>query len=279
MKKLMWAGVFVVIGAAIVHPLVSTAQAAATTGTTQPSQSLGQAGTQSDDGQRQFAFLSQALAATNASPNGYAIHDWTILNNQFMNHTQLASLGEQLEKEFALTNAKLTTRSEQNETYYQVDGQWPNSTNVRIVLTSLPGTTTQSPSTDEAAQTVLTVTALGTGSAADNFARQYDGVEHMVAAVQGTPQMSAYLTGSLASEVPQQQANHLATMALQAVNASSVESLKTQWETSVSGYAADALTYIYTNGRRMNVQVAVHDDTFHHSTDVLVGTPIITTTY
>lgn len=231
------------------------------------------------DGQKTLAFLEQALRSTNARPSGYAVHDWTTVNHQFMSKSQLVIIGQGLEKEFGITNAKVISRSVNTQSYWQVDGRWPNSTNVRLVLTSLEGTKTYPQSMDTAPQTVLTITALATASSNDGFAGQYDKIEHMVASVNGTPQMSGYLTGNLAGEKTETQSRQIAETALRAVGATQVQALNTQYETSLSGYAPNALMYIDTSGKRMNVQVAVHDDTYHHRTDVLVGTPIITTTY
>lgn len=273
MKKVLWAAVFVAIGAIVVHHPAVTAQAS--TGSAASVQA------QVTDGQKQFAFLNTALTATNATPTGYTIHDWTTVNNQFLSTTDLASIGSKLKQEFGLTNAKVTSRQAKNESFWQVDGQWPNGTNVRLVLTSLPGATSPNGANtaDTQAQTVLTITALGTENSQNLFAGQYNQVESMVASVQGTPQMSAYLTGQLAGQVSEAQANNLANSALEADNATAVEALRTALETSVSGYASAPATYILTNGKRMNLQVAVHADTYHHRTDIYVGTPIITTAY
>lgn len=274
----MWAGVFVAFGAALVHnPFASTQKAQAQTAVATKAQSGSET-----DGQKTFAFLEQALRSTNALASGYAVHDWTTVNHQFVPQTQLATKGQELEKEFGITNAKVTSQSVNNESYWQVDGRWPNSTNVRVVLTSLPGSSSATQNVDTAPQTILTITALGTvsgNSGNSGFAGQYDKIEHMVTRVNGTPQMSGYLTGHLTSEKNEAQSEQIARKALRAVGATQVQALKTQYETSLSGYAKKALTYIDTGGKRMNVQVAVHDDTYHHRTDVLVGTPIITTTY
>ncbi|MFD1675804.1 YwmB family TATA-box binding protein [Alicyclobacillus fodiniaquatilis] len=265
-KQVLWACLFVAVGAALVHqPMTADAQ----TKSASTSQNL--------DGTKAEAFLLQAMSAANVTPTNYAIHDWTNLNQQFMSEDHLASIGTQLEQEFDLNKAKITSRSESNETFWQVDGTWPNSTNVQIVLTSFPATTDGSGTT--AAQTVLTVTALNGSASTKDFAASYDRIEQLVASVQGTPQMSAYFAGAMKSQLSEQDANQLVNRVFSAVNASPVESLKGQWDTSVSGYTPNALTYIYTNGKRMNLQVAVHDDTYHHDTNVLVGTPIITTTY
>lgn len=274
LKRVMWAGVFVAIGAVLVHnPFAVTAQAAQTQ-TASSAVSVGQT-----DGEKTFGFLQKAMSSTKATPTGYAVHDWSVVNHQFMSESQVKSLGQQLQQEFGISNAKVNSRSEKEQSFWQVDGRWPNATNVRLVLTSLQGTGASPQNGDTAPETVLTITALGSASGMDGFAAQYDQIEHMVGSVQGTPQMSAYLTGDLGAEKTEAESQQIAKAGLAAVGAIGVESLKTQYETSLSGYAKGAPAYIYTSGRRMNVQVAVHDDTYHHRTDVLVGTPIITTTY
>ncbi|MFB5191032.1 YwmB family TATA-box binding protein [Alicyclobacillus fastidiosus] len=272
-KQFVWASVFVAIGACLVHgPSGTTAQAS--TGGQAASSAV-----QSSDGTRQFNYLNTAYSATGATPTGYAIHDWTVLDANYHSEQQLEAIGQQLEQEFDLTNAKVTTRSEQNEKFYQVDGTWSGSTEIQLVLTSLQGGAASPQTTSTGSETVLTVTALGTSAGLNLFSAQYDAIEQTVSSVQGTPQMSAYFTGSLSAMTNEQQANTIASNALKSVHASTVEALRTTYETSLSGYSGDPLTYIDTNGKRMDLQVAVHDDTYHHRTDVLVGTPIITTTY
>ncbi|WP_067624837.1 YwmB family TATA-box binding protein [Alicyclobacillus acidiphilus] len=269
-KQTMWAGALILIGALIFHhPTIASAQAAVEPATAAAAET---------DGQKGYAFLDDALQATNASATGYAIHDWTTLNQQFLTVQDLAKVGGKLVQEFGLVNANITSRQVKNESFWQVDGSWPNGTNVQLVLTSLPGSGSVD-DIDSSAQTVLTITALGSNLTKDVFASQYDQVERMVAAVEGTPQMSAYLTGFIPTEVSESTANKLAAQALAAVDATTVEALRTSLETSVSGYSENAPTYILTNGRRMNVQVAVHQDSYRHGTDVYIGTPIITTTY
>jgi len=273
LKQAMWAGICVIVGAAVVHhPAAPNVQAATTSAATAaPLQN-------ETDGAAQYAFLDAALAATNAKATGYGIHDWTTLNNEFLPVTQLASIGGQLVQEFGLTNANITSRQLSNESFWQVDGQWPNATRVQLVLTSLPGVNGNG--VDSAPQTVLTITALGSNLTQTVFSSQYDQVEHMVATVDGTPQMSAYISGFYSQEVDEADADRMAMAGLAAVGANTVEGLRTPLETSISGYSAKAPVYILTgDNRRMNVQVAIHQDSFRHGTDVYVGSPIITTAY
>lgn len=277
MKQAMWAGICIAIGAAVVHHPGTPNVQAATTPTASSTASTVTAPTETD-GAAQYAFLHAALAATHAEATGYGIHDWTTLNNEFLPVTQLASIGGQLVQEFGLTNANITSRQLNNESFWQVDGQWPNATHVQLVLTSLPGA--NGGGADAAPQTVLTMTAIGSSLTQTVFSSQYDQVEHMVATVDGTPQMSAYISGFYPQEVDEAQADQMAMTSLAAVGANTVEGLRTPLETSISGYSAKAPVYILTgDNRRMNVQVAIHQDSFRHGTDVYVGSPIITTTY
>ncbi|MCL6627219.1 MAG: YwmB family TATA-box binding protein, partial [Alicyclobacillus shizuokensis] len=95
----------------------------------------------------------------------------------------------------------------------------------------------------------------------------------------GKAQISACIEGSLSARLIGAQQRQVIQQAYEAVHAARVEGVQSDLETSVSGYTPLAPTYILTDGRRMNLQVAVHYDAYHRRTDVLVGTPIILSTY
>ncbi|MBX5437739.1 MAG: YwmB family TATA-box binding protein [Alicyclobacillaceae bacterium] len=95
----------------------------------------------------------------------------------------------------------------------------------------------------------------------------------------GSPQLSACVEGSLSARLVGARQPYMIRRAFEAVHASRVEGVQSGVETSVSGYTPLAPMYILSNGRRMNLQVAVHFDRYHQRTDVLVGTPIILATY
>lgn len=78
-KRAMWMALWIGLGVVIAHP---PGTASAQTASSAPS-----------DGGVQYEFLMSALRATGATPNSYLIHDWTQLNDSFLNQTQLAALG------------------------------------------------------------------------------------------------------------------------------------------------------------------------------------------
>jgi TATA-box binding len=234
------------------------------------------------DGQSTLNYLSTSFDAAGATENGYLLHDWSTVNQQFVDVQQLARIGETLGQEIGIPNAKVTTRVDANEVYYQMDANWTNQTKLRIVLTSFAasqsaGATGGAPMVG--GSTVLVISASSTSLDRTPLAKQYQQMEQAVANVNATPQMSACLEGYRDDKIVGVQASNLAQLALQAVNATPIEGMNTSLETSDSGYSPQGLTYILTNNKRMNVQVAIHDDTYDKRTNVLVGTPIITTTY
>lgn len=263
-KRAMWMALWIGLGAVIAHP-PGTASAQT-------------ANSARSDGGAQYQFLMSALRATGATPNAYLIHDWTQLNSSFMNETQLAALGAQVVQELGLAKVQTQATQLENETYWRAVGVWPSGTRTEVVLTSFPGA--PSGAGDGQPETVMTVTASSSNLTEGQFSSQYDQVERTVASVNGTPQMSAYIAGFKPSEVSEAEADGMAIAALRAVGAAAVEGIRTPLETSLSGYSARAPVYVLAGDhRRVNIQVAVHDDSFRHGTDVYVGSPLVIATY
>ncbi|MDI9258833.1 YwmB family TATA-box binding protein [Alicyclobacillus sendaiensis] len=263
-KRALWMALWIGLGAVIAHP---PGTASAETQSSAPS-----------DGSAQYQFLMNALRATGATPSAYLIHDWTQLNVSFLNETQLAALGAQLVQELGLSDVQTQATQLVNETYWRAVGTWPSGARAEVVLTSFPGA--PSGAGDGQPETVMTVTASSSNLTEGQFSSQYDQVERTVASVNGTPQMSAYIAGFKPSEVSEAEADGMAIAALRAVGAVAVEGIRTPLETSLSGYSARAPVYVLAGDhRRVNVQVAVHDDSFRHGTDVYVGSPLVIATY
>lgn len=230
-------------------------------------------------GQAVLNYLDTSLRATGATPDGYFVHDWSTVNHTFLNSANLAQIGGEIEQELSIENAKLTLRENANETFYEIDGDWPNQTAVQLVLSSFAPTLGNDGIPILPGSTVLVISATSTSKNVAPLADAYQSLENAVSAAGITPEMSACLEGYCSARIIGVHATNLATEALQAVDAVSLGGLTSTLETSLSGYSPQGLNYILTNGQRMNLQVAVHDDSYANRTNVLVGTPIITTAY
>ena len=239
--------------------------------------------------------LNQSFTAVHAKQTGYILHDYSTINHQFTEVKNLSNLGVDLVQELGVQNAKVTKISRADDVFYNVDGSWPNSTEVQVILSSfrdgvsgsqvglssgstagLSGSASNSPT----GITTLAVSVIGKGSNNEYIKQQYQVVDNALKNVGVTPEMDACLEGYLDDKIVGVHAKNVVNTAFEAIGAQPVEGLYTQLETSVSGYTNYYNTnYIQTDGKSMNVQFAVHADDYNHRTNVLVGTPIITTTY
>jgi hypothetical protein len=261
--------------------------------------------------QNPIDMLNQSFTAIGAKQTGYILHNYSTINHRFTEVKNLSNLGRDFVQELDVQNAKVTQISRADDVFYNIDGFWPNQTEVEVTVSSFrdgpndgktsesagnagnptgsgaksamestsasaAGSTTASPT----GITTLAVSVMGNGSNNEEIKQQYQMVENVVKKVGITPEMNACLEGYLDDRIVGVQAKAIALKGFAAIHAAPVEGLYTGLETSVSGYTNEFDTnYITTDGKRMNVQLAVHADDYNHRTNVLVGTPIITTTY
>lgn len=223
-----------------------------------------------------MALLRKSFAATHALVSGYIVHNYSTLNDRFQSVRELEQNGQRLQQEFGLLNAKLYSRDYGQERYVDIHGQLGSNTVVNVVLTSFAKPNGVENAT---ASTVLVVSVDSTGTNLDQMQHLYTTIAQAVRKSGAIPELSACIEGNVGDRMSESKANALVNAALQSVQATRVEGLTTASLTSISAYSPLGGTFIMTNTKRMNLQVAVHADTYHHDTNVLVGTPIITTTY
>jgi len=224
----------------------------------------------------EMTLLTRSFTASKAHVSGYLVHNYSNLNGTFESIDELEQNGQNIEKEFALSNAKLYARDYGQERYVDIHGQWGSNSVVNIVLTSFQAAKGIANAT---ASTVLVVSLDSTGTRLDQMRQQYAAIEQAVRKTGAIPEISACIEGKLGDRMSKSKVNTLVNAVLQSVQATRVEGFATSTLTSMSAYSPLESTFIMTNTKRMNLQVAVHADTYHHDTNVLVGTPIITTTY
>lgn len=260
------------------------------------------------DGTRTAKYLDTAFAATGAFANGFQVTDWSTLNHSFMDLQTLSKIGDELGQELSIQSAKISTGGDSKENYFSIEGVGLHQSTIEIALSSFAPVnndsqsspyghsstaTVSSPMQIVAGSTVLSIAVKNQASSQPlnhslyqtktalrtTLANTYQQVENAVHNLGIPTQMSACILGALDAKIMGVQAQPIVNAAFHAVHATVDEGLNSTWETSISGYSPEGLTYIITNGKRMDLQVAVHDDTYHERTNVLVGTPIITTTY
>lgn len=240
------------------------------------------------EAQQTAHFLEQSFAATKAKVAGYEINNYSTLSNFGTKTNQgnqastpisvveLAREASRFTQEFPLQNTKTYKYEAANEVYYEVTGNGPDHTHVTATLSSFHYPNAQPSAANTA---VLTVRVDGETTNLTHFESVLKKVEIGVSSLKVLPQISACIEGTTSAKIIGDSANKVVDAAFNVVGAKRVEGLQTKLETSISGYSPEGSTVILTNGHKMNLQVAVHYDSVHKRTNILVGTPIITVTY
>ncbi|KEO83324.1 YwmB family TATA-box binding protein [Tumebacillus flagellatus] len=217
-------------------------------------------------------FLTRAFAATKADVEGYTVHNWSLVDKQFHTPDQLKTLGQKLNKTFAMQNAKESQDSAGDQNAYTLRGTTAAGGAAQIVLTSMKFQ-------DKAPQTVLVLRVERDADDLGGFKEAIQAVRETVSDANAIPQISTCIKGLRADKMSDDSSNSLIQTVFQSVKAKEIEGVRSELVTSLSGYSPLGKDYIVTNGNKMNLQVAVHYDAHLDKTRVLVGSPIVTIEY
>ncbi|MDI3256891.1 MAG: YwmB family TATA-box binding protein [Kyrpidia sp.] len=217
------------------------------------------------------AFLEKAFAATGAHVEGYSLHHWSVWNHQFMSADQLKQEAAKLNRTLQFKDTREWVYDQGDQRVYQLRGWWPGGISGMLVLTSL--------NTGAQTDTTLVLRVERPGPSTDGLASAYDRLKATVQAAGLTPRIDTCLYGSLDDRMSETERQNRLAGALAAVRAREVEALRTSLVSSVSAYSPLMKEYIFTGNKKMNLQIAVHDDAYGNKTRVVVGTPIVTVEY
>jgi len=218
-------------------------------------------------------YLEQCFHATGANATSFLIHDYSIVNQNFMSASDLLNLAETMASDWGLMNVTASKRVGSNTHILQLSGTWPNQMRVSIVLSSFHMTDGMRDSTK------LVLRAKNETGDLSKLAPKMSVIARELQHERIPSNLDAYITGYVKPRLSQEQTNKVITRAFDAVHAKRTEGLTSKLVTSISGYSPNAPTYILSNGKKMNLQVALHWDGNNHHTNVIVGTPIIVDSY
>jgi len=222
-------------------------------------------------------FTERAFAATGAQMSGYAIHDWSQLSYQFESVRQIGEIVDKLGQELGIQMEKkiqnnIAGDGHSGQTFSEVYGTWADSTNISVTVSSFRFRTGQE-------ETILVISVTSNGHNLTDYQGDVVRIQKALTSIGASQQISACIEGSRGDMMSGGQAQLLIKHAFESVGATSVEGVQTSELSSVSGYSAESPQYILTRGRKMNIQIGIHNDTVHQRTNIVVGTPIITVTY
>jgi hypothetical protein len=216
--------------------------------------------------------LTQAFDASSAEAEGYSVHNWSVVNQQFVEMNELVKMAKKMNEALQIPNPQEYKNSELQQRIYQLHGKWDDSADVTLILNSM-NLEGQQP------QTTLVVKVERRSKNVRDITDTINRVRETVREVGATPQISTCIKGFLNDRIKITDRDQLIKRVFSSVKAKEVEALRSDQLTSVSGFSAVTKERIWTNGKPMNLQVVVQWDNYQKRTRVLVGAPIITLEY
>jgi len=218
-----------------------------------------------------IGYVQAAFMATKAKLTGYEVHDWTTLNDTFMTEQAAQALGKELVAKLHVTDVRL---------YKHVDSRdhvalW--SGKVRGITATVEVASMAIPTAP--AQTVLVLRLLDSGEDSDTFATSYAAIGEAVRAVGGHVQENATLFGILPGALSGAHREQLIGSAFTRAGAEELQPMQSTYTTSVAGFGKVGVPYEQAGAQKINLQVALHANSYNNVTRVLVGSPIITVEY
>lgn len=216
--------------------------------------------------------LTQAFAASSAEAEGYSVHNWSVVNQQFAEMNELVQMARKMNETLQIPNPQEYQNSELQQHIYQLYGKWDDTTDVTLILNSM-NLEGQQP------QTTLVVKVERRSNNTEGLTETVDRVRQTARDAGANPQISTCIKGFLNDRIKITERDQLIKRVLSSVKAKEVEALRSDLLTSVSGFSAASKEHILTDGKPMNLQVVVQWDNYQKRTRVLVGAPIITIEY
>ncbi|MCY0892300.1 MAG: YwmB family TATA-box binding protein [Acidibacillus sp.] len=222
-------------------------------------------------------FVERAFNATHAQMTGFEVHDWTTLHNAFVPVKTLVAEAKAYAHELGLHDMHLYEHQDPNDHVAQWSGTVSFGPHAKDVTTSVEMASMLLP--DAPAQTVLILRYLGTTSDEQAFASAYARLTETAQQAGGLPKINGTLFGNVPGLQGESERATRIAKAYQAVFAKELQSMVYPYTTSIAGYGAAPVPYLVAGKQLVNIQVAMHEDSFEHNTKVLVGSPIITLEY
>jgi hypothetical protein len=218
------------------------------------------------------AFLHRAFAGTEAEVEGYSIHNWSVIDKEYRSAEQLKTLGTELARTLDLVNGKEASQSESDQASYSLRGVWKNGAEVALTLKSMKFQ-------EQPPQTVLVIRVDRETNELGDYSRNIEQVRETAKQAHAVPQISTCIKGLRTDRMEGGESYALVQKVFQKVKAKEMEGVRSDLVTSISGYSPLTKDYITTDGKKINLQVAVHYDTYQKKTRVLVGSPVVTIEY
>lgn len=220
--------------------------------------------------QKSLDLLMHAMKETGAEAERVQLHYGTV-HETYRDVKEAKNFAEKLGMEIGLTEKAGTKNQQATEFRFE---RLKNDVHTELRVMVIP-----SHAQPGLWDSYLTVKLNAGSNDLNSLKDQLSQVHKVLEGMKIIPQFNSCVQGivndTLGNDVQLEQMNEL----LDLLGAEIIEKVEDSTVKSFSAYSSQLPSYIYTNGKKMNLQAGMHVDRLHRVTRITIGTPIITIEY
>ena len=213
------------------------------------------------------------LKETNAEVEEIFLSGWSILNRKFMDEASLNSKLDKLVEALELNRGNLTRKV---EAYEDMSKGILNVTDDKAEYT-INIESFRNENKDE--KTYCSVTIKYSRLFEDNIMKEKNSIEKAFAKVDFPIDLYVSVIGKYQGKLEDDEIHDIISRLLDAVDGYKVEEINNNEFTSISFYTDKIDDFVYSKGKRINLQVAIRYSHYYDSTYICIGSPLISFEY
>lgn len=219
--------------------------------------------------------LSEALSEVGANPEMLDIVDWSVINREFMDFTQMQQYQDEIMKIFNAEKENFDSTKENNETYriLNIEGKLDSDTFLQIIIQSaiLPAEYEKDP------QTYLTISVSSRNLEKYNdFAKK---VSKTINSLGGQSKITSCVTGTFNGKLDEAQQDKLVETIASYFEIINTEKIQDKYNFSIIGFSPLLSEGIQILGKNYNIHIAIRYNSDEDTTYIWIGTPVISLEY
>jgi hypothetical protein len=214
--------------------------------------------------------VKQTFDLTGATAEGYGVYAFSEINRTFLSMNKLEEMAASLNRTLSIRNPQTYRVQDGSQNLYQIYGVWAPDTKVSLVITSTNFTGHQP-------QTTLVIRVEKSSQDIADLPASIQTVRDTVSQTSKTPQISTCINGFSNDRMDSMGRNDLFSKILRFLKLEERETIRSDGMTIISGYSPRSQEYSLVGGKKTNIQIILRDDASKRKTQIIVGTPIVST--
>ena len=215
--------------------------------------------------------LVNSLSVSGAKPEVFDIADWSLINREFVNFTQMEQYSDKVLEVFEAKEENFTYTKDYNKMYriLNMEGELCSDIFLQIIIQSvlLPEEYEKDP------QTYLVVAVHG--KKMENFSEYVKKVSKSIISLNGESKITSCVTGTFDGKLDEGKQSQILENICGYLNISDTEKMKDDYTFNIMAFSPLLSKGVQILDKNYNINIAIRYDSEEDKTYLWIGTPVI----